>query len=147
MINGEIFSADDTKFEINPSEDLNDEIEIVQSAHKMEEGTTVMGHAATISSQQDVSAVLAKLYQDRLVASADHNIYAYRVGRSANMKEGFNDDKEHGAGQALLKLLQDEKRSNVIIVITRWFGGKHLGPRRFELFKVSACEALSGIAN
>jgi regulator of replication initiation timing len=147
MINGRIISADDEKIEINPANDLNNDIEIFQSEHKTEDGSTVMGHAASISNPQDIPAVLAKLYQDRLIAAADHNMYAYRIGRTTNLKEGCNDDKEYGAGTALLKQLREDRRSNVIVIVTRWFGGKHIGPRRFELFKECAGEALSAISS
>ena len=72
-------------------------------------------------------------------------MYAYRIGCSSNLKESFFDDKEHGAGSSLLKLLQEERSSNVIVVVSRWFGGKHLGPRRFELFNETAKEALGSL--
>jgi hypothetical protein len=145
LVNGQMLSANDENVDINPAIDINEDLEISHSEHKSEDGSTVMGHAVTISNQQDIPAVLAKLYQDRLIAAADHNMYAYRIGRSKNLKEGFFDDKEHGAGTTLLRMLQNDKRSNVMVVVTRWFGGKHIGPKRFDLFKECAGEALSAI--
>jgi putative IMPACT (imprinted ancient) family translation regulator len=142
---GQMISADDECSEINPVTDIKEDLEISHSEHKSEDGSTVMGHAVTISSQQDIKPVLAKLYRDRQIAAADHNMYAYRTGRTKNLKEGYFDDKEHGAGSALLKMLQTEKQTNVLVVVTRWFGGKHIGPKRFDLFKQCAKEALSGL--
>ena len=145
MINGQLITADEKDVDIDPNTHLNSDITVVHTDHKSENGSTVMAHAASITSQQDISAVLANLFQDRLIASADHNMYAYRIGRSSNLKESFFDDKEHGAGSSLLKLLQEERSSNVIVVVSRWFGGKHLGPRRFELFNETAKEALGSL--
>ena len=58
------------------------------------------------------------------------------------MKEGCNDDGEYGAGTRLLKMLREAEADNVIVITTRWFGGKHSGPKRFEIIEKCASEAL-----
>ena len=40
-----------------------------------------------------------------------------------------NDDGESGAGQIILKMLERDGLEDHIIVVTRWYGGKHLGRR------------------
>lgn len=42
-----------------------------------------------------------------------------------------DDDGESAAGGRLLHLLQIVDASNVMVVVSRWFGGVHLGPARF----------------
>ena len=42
-----------------------------------------------------------------------------------------DDDGETGAGGRLLHLLQIVDAENVMVVVTRWYGGVHLGPARF----------------
>ncbi|EFO12750.1 hypothetical protein LOAG_15784, partial [Loa loa] len=42
------------------------------------------------------------------------------------------DDGEVGAGAKLLNLLELMKAKNVLVIITRWYGGIHLGPDRFR---------------
>ena len=43
-----------------------------------------------------------------------------------------NDDGEAGAGMVILRRLEREQRPSEIIVVTRWFGGVHLGGNRFR---------------
>ena len=43
-----------------------------------------------------------------------------------------NDDGEAGAGMVILRMLEREDLRDHIIVVTRWFGGKHLGGDRFR---------------
>ena len=76
-------------------------------------------------------------------ASAEHNIYAYRVETpSGSIREYSEDDGEHNAGYKLLKLLRDKDLTNVMVVCTRWFGGKHLGKDRFDHIETVAADAL-----
>ena len=58
------------------------------------------------------------------------------------MIEGSKDDGEHGAGYNLLKLLRDRNEKNVMVIVTRWFGKTHLGPRRFEIIRDCAEKTL-----
>ena len=48
------------------------------------------------------------------------------------MQEWRDDDGESGASDKLLFLLQRAQAMNVVVVVTRWFGGIHLGPDRFK---------------
>lgn len=43
-----------------------------------------------------------------------------------------NDDGEKGASIYLLELLKKTNVENVVLVVTRWFGGVLLGPSRFH---------------
>ena len=45
--------------------------------------------------------------------------------------QNFLDDGEGGAGIKIMHLLQDNNVRNVMIVVSRWFGGMLLGPARF----------------
>ena len=46
--------------------------------------------------------------------------------------QDFDDDGETAAGMRLLKLLQIVNASNVVVVVSRWYGGTLLGPCRFQ---------------
>ena len=61
-------------------------------------------------------------------AQATHNCYAYRVGFGVETVR-FSDDGEPGgtAGKPILEVIQREDLRNVIIVVTRYFGGTLLG--------------------
>jgi hypothetical protein len=53
-----------------------------------------------------------------------------------------DDDGEQAAGSRLLHLLQVTDSRNVCVVVSRWFGGIHLGPARFTHINNAARELL-----
>ena len=55
--------------------------------------------------------------------------------------QDYDDDGESAAGGRLLHLLQLMDVWNVVVVVTRWYGGVHLGPDRFRLINAAAREA------
>ena len=59
---------------------------------------------------------------------ATHNVYAYVVGENSNIQR-FNDDGEPSgtAGIPVLEVIKKEDLRNIVIVVTRYFGGTKLG--------------------
>jgi hypothetical protein len=53
-----------------------------------------------------------------------------------------DDDGEDAAGGRLLHLLQLARAEDVVVVVSRWFGGVLLGPSRFGLISNCARELL-----
>ncbi|XP_077542370.1 protein IMPACT-B-like isoform X3 [Haemaphysalis longicornis] len=82
-----------------------------------------------------VEQVLDELKTNKKIAEATHNIWAYRIAltepRSVLCKDS-EDDGETNAGNRLLHLLDILNVTNVVVVVTRWYGGIHLGPDRFK---------------
>ena len=146
IVNGQVKTAKDEQHELSPPTTCKD-VEITHAPSQLLDGSTYAGHAAKLSHNVSVPDVIANLLRDRVIANADHNIYAYRFGRSQNIKEGCNDDGEHGAGARLLKMLRDTSADNVIVITTRWFGGKHSGPKRFQIIEDCATKALDMLFN
>ena len=60
--------------------------------------------------------------------NASHNCYAYQIGARHELRR-FSDDGEPGgtAGMPMLNVLQAEDVHDVIVVVTRYFGGTLLG--------------------
>src|SRR6056297_189976 len=60
---------------------------------------------------------------------ATHNVYAYRIMTEEGIFQRANDDGEpHGtAGGSILYVLEMQKLINLIVVVTRYYGGKKLG--------------------
>jgi len=88
------------------------------------------------------------LSTNKKVAGASHNITAWRI-QSPNAQTGnattiqdCDDDGESAAGGRLLHLMQLMDVWNVIVVVTRWYGGVKLGPDRFRVINSVAREAL-----
>ena len=122
---------------INPEENYNVQ-EVFHTQPVTEEKSKFSGHASTLTVDTPINSVLATLAADPDISTADHTIYAYRYGDV----EGCCDDGEHGAGLRLLKVLQSKQVKDTFVAVTRWFGGQHLGPRRFELIETCAQNAV-----
>jgi putative IMPACT (imprinted ancient) family translation regulator len=71
---------------------------------------------------------LADLKRNKRFAKATHNSWGLICGGQMIK----NDDGEAGAGIVILRMLEREGLSDHIVVVTRWFGGKHLGGDRFR---------------
>jgi len=89
---------------------------------------------ARVESSDEVEYVLRSLRADPKIADAAHpTIYAYRfMDAQGRLQEHRDDDGEAGAADKLLYLLQVSDARNVVVVVTRWFGGIHLSNDRFR---------------
>ena len=61
--------------------------------------------------------------------NARHNCIAYRILENGTINERFSDDGEPSgtAGSPMLNILQKNNLTNILIVVTRYFGGILLG--------------------
>ncbi|XP_069953769.1 protein IMPACT-B isoform X3 [Cherax quadricarinatus] len=101
-------------------------------------------HLAAVKSEAHVKQVLRKLYENKKIANATHNMFAYRFypEGSSNVNQNCEDDGEIHAGSRLLHLLQILDAKDVLVVVTRWYGGVHLGPDRFKHINNAARQIL-----
>ncbi|MAY33387.1 MAG: YigZ family protein [Rhodovulum sp.] len=81
-----------------------------------------------VTSRAEVDAFLKDLKKNKKFAKATHNTWAVLLP-DGPLKA---DDGEAGAGNVILRMLEREGVENHVIVVTRWFGGKHLGGDRFR---------------
>ncbi|XP_064466972.1 protein IMPACT-A-like [Ornithodoros turicata] len=92
-------------------------------------------HLAAVTSTKEVEYVLTTLKQNKKIAEATHNIWAYRIvqnqAKGIVLKDSADDGETH-AGNRLLHLLDIVDAKDVYVVVTRWYGGTHLGPDRFK---------------
>src|SRR5712691_9310414 len=60
---------------------------------------------------------------------ASHHVYAFKVGYGASVTEGLSDDGEPTgtAGPPVLAVLRGAQVGDVVLVVTRYFGGTKLG--------------------
>jgi len=92
-----------------------------------------VAHLVRVESVEEVDIAMADLLRDKKVANATHNIAAYRIiGSDGRLISFRDDDGETGAGDKLLYLLERMGVTNTLVVVTRWYGGVHLGPDRFK---------------
>jgi len=106
--------------------------------------STFQGHACRVTESKQVKEFLENLYQNKKISQAKHNILAYRIVTGKNeMLEDFDNDGEDHAGGRLLHLLEVLDLQNVAVVVTRWYGGIHLGPDRFKHINNAARQVVS----
>jgi len=112
---------------------------VVHGATCTEKKSVFQAHVAPAVAVEDVRAVVAALMQNRKVQAATHNIMAYRISQPGGVwVQDFDDDGESAAGGRLLHLLQMTNAVNVVVVVSRWYGGVKLGPDRFKLINNTA---------
>ena len=86
----------------------------------------VSGGPAT--NKSEALALIKALKRQKKFAKATHNTWAL-LTEQGPLK---NDDGEAGAGMVIVRMLEREGLHNHVIIVTRWFGGTHLGGDRFR---------------
>jgi len=84
---------------------------------------------APVEDRSGVDAVLKTLKRDKAYAKATHNTWGVLLPQGTPLK---GDDGESGAGMVILRMLERAECVGHVIVVTRWYGGKHLGGDRFR---------------
>jgi uncharacterized YigZ family protein len=78
-------------------------------------------------SVKDAHAFIRSIRQE--MPDATHHVFAFKVGFGASVSEGMSDDGEPSgtAGPPALAVLRGADVGDVVLVITRYFGGTKLG--------------------
>lgn len=82
-----------------------------------------------VAGRADIDAALKGLLRDKSYAKATHNTWAAQLSEGGAIK---GDDGESGAGMVILRMLEREGLNDHLLIVTRWYGGKHLGGDRFR---------------
>ena len=56
---------------------------------------------------------------------------------------GASSDTEYGAGQVVCEVLESQGLNNVVVFVRWRYGGSHFGPKRFQIIKQYATEAIN----
>ncbi len=93
----------------------------------IEKKSRFIGHifeVQTINDAENIIKQIKKKYHD-----ARHNCYAYRILENNQIMQKSSDDGEPAstAGLPILNVLEKNQLVNVLIVVTRYFGGILLG--------------------
>ena len=81
-----------------------------------------------VQGRAGAEAFVAMLKREKKFAKATHNTWAMVSSTEGPLK---NDDGESGAGAVILRMLEREGLTDFVVVVTRWYGGVHLGGDRF----------------
>lgn len=125
-------------------EDLGPPPPWVLSEPLSEKKSVFLGRAAACTSVDEAKRCIAHLLAtDKKAARATHNITAWRIrGQNGAQFQDCDDDGESAAGGRVLHLLQLMDAWDVVVVVTRWYGGIQLGPDRFRLINQAARDAV-----
>lgn len=103
---------------------------VPRGPHRIQTEVARSRFIATVSrveTVEDARAFLASIRAE--MPDASHHVYAFRVGFGGSTTEGMSDDGEPSgtAGPPVLAVLRGTDIGDVIIVVTRYFGGTKLG--------------------
>jgi len=122
---------------------LPEGIELFEAEPIIDRKSVFIGWACRISDPAQVPAILSFLMVDRRVAKAAHPVInAWRCQVGNVLHQDNDDDGESAAGGRLAHLLQILDVKNVLVIVTRYFGGTLLGADRFKNINQAARDAL-----
>lgn len=103
-----------------------------------------LAHASPLPSSTLFPEFLEHLTALPQLKRATHCMYAYRSTTPPNptVVLGQHDGGESGAGNHLSRLLEVTACENVVVVVSRWYGGVKLGSDRWRRISEVAKEAL-----
>lgn len=93
-------------------------------------------------SETEARAMVAELCRKKKFSKATHHSWGL-VTDSGPVK---NDDGEAGAGNVILRMLEREGLRDHVVIVTRWYGGKHLGGDRFRHVQTATRAYLDALA-
>lgn len=132
---------------LKPSEEVRKlacEIDLVRGTTKTRNKSKFCAFAAAVSNFKDIQAAYLKVKMK--FADATHVACVYRLpGNETFILQDYVDDSEYGAGRTLLRVLKDEQYLNMAIFMVRYYGGKHIGTARFDIFREVASTAVKAL--
>lgn len=123
-----------------------------------EKKSVFVARAASVQTKDQAETYLDHLLAtEKKVTAATHNITAWRIREKqenpststgpsgpghVTIVQDYDDDGEAAAGGRLLHVMQMMDVWNVLVVVSRWYGGVKLGPDRFRIINAAARDAL-----
>ena len=106
-------------------------------------GSRYAASGGAVADQAGIKAFLAEVKAVKKFAKATHNSWAAILPDGTALKD---DDGEAGAAAVILKMIERADLRGHIIVVTRWYGGVHLGGDRFAHVVTSVRAYLAELA-
>ena len=90
------------------------------------EKSTFIGYAKPIKTEEEAIEFINEIKKKH--KDATHNVWAYTVGKTMNIQRYSDDGEPQGtAGIPTLEVIKKEDLRDVVVVVTRYFGGVKLG--------------------
>lgn len=91
-----------------------------------EKKSRFLGEAVHVESEEEAALYVAKVRKQYY--DARHHCYAWVIGEGGAKKKSSDDGEPSGtAGQPILKVIEGSGCTNLLVVVTRYFGGTLLG--------------------
>lgn len=106
-----------------------------------------LAHASTLPTSSALPNFISYLTSLPALKRATHCMHAYRVieirpDLSRILHVGQHDGGEKGSGERLSRLLEALQCENVVVVVSRWYGGVKLGSDRWRMISTVAKDAI-----
>ncbi|ATU08996.1 IMPACT family protein [Methanohalophilus portucalensis] len=102
-----------------------------------------IGNAFPVANETEAKRFVEDIRQR--YPDANHNVFAYRITGDGNLVMKYDDDGEPtgSSGKPVFKVLEMKELNNVVVIITRYFGGIKLGFGGLSrAYKKTAIEAI-----
>ena len=106
---------------------MQNTIKTNSTATLIEKKSKFIANIYKVDSEQEAIDIIKQTKKE--YKNASHNVYAYIVLQDGQVISRYSDDKEPQgtAGRPILFLLNNYNLYNVLVIVTRYFGGTLLG--------------------
>jgi uncharacterized YigZ family protein len=95
-------------------------------AEFVEKKSTFIGQGKRVESEEEAKEFIQKVKS--MHKEARHNVYAYMIGENRGIQRYSDDGEPQGTGGIpMLEVLKKNNITDVVVVVTRYFGGVLLG--------------------
>ena len=107
------------------NEQLYMTLEKMASAEFEEKNSLFIGHAAPVKSEEEAMAFVKQ--KQREYADATHNVWAYLLNGGIVARYSDDGEPQGTAGVPVLECMRKSGATDMVVVVTRYFGGILLG--------------------
>jgi putative IMPACT (imprinted ancient) family translation regulator len=89
--------------------------------------------------ESSIAPLVASLISAHRLGKATQVSWAARyMDPDGRLAEVRHDGGEAGAGRAILEVMQSRGAGGCLVLVARWYGGRHLGGLRFRIYRTLA---------
>ena len=108
-------------------------LDLKKGVPREEQRSRFTGYCAKVMSLEEVK--LAYMKVRKLDQRADHIMLAYRIKTEEGVKQGSVHNGEVFGDLEIMKVLIFQERVNIVVLVSRLYGGVHLGRLRLQMIK------------
>lgn len=141
MLREELNIYEETSEEVNGESPLEEKIELPPKLPDIEVFTSdiiidrksiFQAFYANIDSAPEAEQFRQQLLQNNKIKNATHNMFVWKVNENGIIKSDSDEDGESGAASRMMHLVNLTGACNFAVIVSRWYGGTHLGPDRWK---------------